>query len=492
MLELRPHQTDVVQKIDEGFADGHRCQLLYAPTGFGKTEVAMAIMKELSAKYKKTAMVLDRIVLVNQTSTRLARYGINHGVMQSDHWRYRPMERIQVCSAQTLEKRDAFPDIDLMIIDECHIQRKSVIDYVKKNPSLKVIGLTATPFTKGLGTTYSNVVGAKSTGDLIESGWLTPLKIFIAKEIDMTGADKNAFGEWKDEEVTKRGMKITGDIVSEWIKNTNQLFGGPKKTVVFCAGVDHGRDLERQFKEQGFNFVAISYKEDDQFKADAIEEFSKPDSDIHGLIATDILTRGFDVPDVMVGVSARPFSKSFSSHVQQMGRIMRPFEGKKFGVWLDHSGNYLRFRDDWDKLFSEGVTDLDDSSEKTKKELTEKEKESAKCPACSSLWIWPSNVCGFCGHEKRLKQVITVAGELHELGMTSRQALAENQNFYSELLYYAKSRDYKDGWAAFKYKEKYGYWPNGLQKTTRPTSVTTANYIKSRNIAWSKAKARAS
>ena len=490
MLELRPHQTDVVQKIDEGFADGHRCQLLYAPTGFGKTEVAMAIMKELSAKYKKTAMVLDRIVLVNQTSTRLARYGINHGVMQSDHWRYRPMERIQICSAQTLEKRDTFPDIDLMIIDECHVQRKSVIDYVKNNPSLKVIGLTATPFTKGLGNTYSNVVGAKSTGDLIDSGWLTPLKIFIAKEIDMTGADKNAFGEWKEEEVTKRGMQITGDIVSEWIKNTNQLFGGPKKTVVFCAGVDHGRDLERQFKEQGFNFVAISYKEDDEFKADAIEEFSKPDSDIHGLIATDILTRGFDVPDVVIGVSARPFSKSFSSHVQQMGRIMRPFEGKKFGVWLDHSGNYLRFRNDWDKLFSEGVTDLDDSVEKTKKELTEKEKASAKCPACSSLWVWFSNVCGFCGHEKRLKQVIAVAGELHELGMTSRQALAENQNFYSELLYYAKSRDYKDGWAAFKYKEKYGYWPNGLQKTTRPTSVTTANFIKSRNIAWSKAKAR--
>ena len=490
MLELRPHQTDVVQKIDEGFADGHRCQLLYAPTGFGKTEVAMAIMKELSAKYKKTAMVLDRIVLVNQTSTRLARYGINHGVMQSDHWRYRPMERIQICSAQTLEKRDTFPDIDLMIIDECHVQRKSVVEYVKNNPSLKVIGLTATPFTKGLGNTYSNVVGAKSTGDLIDSGWLTPLKIFIAKEIDMTGADKNAFGEWKEEEVTKRGMQITGDIVSEWIKNTNNIFGGPKKTVVFCAGVDHGRDLERQFKEQGFNFVAISYKEDDEFKADAIEEFSKPDSDIHGLIATDILTRGFDVPDVMIGVSARPFSKSFSSHVQQMGRIMRPFEGKKFGVWLDHSGNYLRFRNDWDKLFSEGVTDLDDSVEKTKKELTEKEKASAKCPACSSLWIWNSNVCGFCGHEKRLKQVIAVAGELHELGMTNRQALAENQNFYSELLYYAKSRDYKDGWAAFKYKEKYGYWPNGLQKTTRPTSVTTANFIKSRNIAWSKAKAR--
>ena len=490
MLELRPHQQDVVTKIEEGFADGHRCQLLYAPTGFGKTEVAMAIMKEVSAKYQKTAMVLDRIVLVNQTSTRLARYGINHGVMQSDHWRYRPMERIQVCSAQTLEKRDTFPDIDLMIIDECHVQRKSVVEFVKQNPKLKVIGLTATPFTKGLGSVYTNVVGAKSTGDLIESGWLTPLKIFIAKEIDMTGADKNAFGEWKEEEVTQRGMQITGDIVTEWIKKTNDLFGGPKKTVVFCAGVDHGRDLERQFKEQGYNFVAISYKEDDEFKAQAIEEFAKPDSEIHGLIATDILTRGFDVPDVLIGVSARPFSKSFSSHVQQMGRIMRPFEGKRFGVWLDHSGNYLRFRKDWDKLFDEGVTELDDSGEATRKEPDEKEKKDAKCPACKVLWIWPSNVCGNCGHEKPLKQLVSVPGELHELGETNKKAAIENQNFYSELLAYAKMRDYKEGWAAFKYKEKYGYWPNGLKKITRPVSLTTANFIKSRNIAWSKAQAK--
>ena len=490
MLELRPHQQEVVTKIEEGFADGHRCQLLYAPTGFGKTEVAMAIMKEVSAKYQKTAMVLDRIVLVNQTSTRLARYGINHGVMQADHWRYRPIERIQVCSAQTLEKRDVFPDIDLMIIDECHVQRKSVVEFVKQNPSLKVIGLTATPFTKGLGNVYTNVVGAKSTGELIEKGWLTPLKIFIAKEIDMEGATKNAFGEWKEEEVTQRGMQITGDIVTEWEKKTFDIFEGPKKTVVFCAGVDHGRDLERQFKERGYNFVAISYKEDGEFKEETIEEFSKPDSSIHGLIATDILTRGFDVPDVMIGISARPFSKSFSSHVQQMGRIMRPFEGKKFGVWLDHSGNYLRFRKDWDKLFAEGVTELQDGSETTKKEPDEKEKKEAKCPACKALWIWPSNVCGECGHIKPLKQLNVVPGVLQELEGANKKALADNQNFYSELLHYAKSRDYKDGWAAFKYKEKYGYWPNGLAKVTRPTSLSTMNYIKSRNIAWSKSKAR--
>jgi superfamily II DNA or RNA helicase len=85
MLELRPHQIEVVEKINRGFEDGHRCQLLYAPTGFGKTEVAMAIMKTIADKFQKTAMVVDRVVLVDQTSLRLGKYDIEHGVMQANH-----------------------------------------------------------------------------------------------------------------------------------------------------------------------------------------------------------------------------------------------------------------------------------------------------------------------------------------------------------------------------------------------------------------------
>ena len=490
MLQLRPHQQEVVEKIDQAFADGHRCQLLYAPTGFGKTEVAMALMKAASSSYKKTAMVLDRIVLVNQTSTRLARYQINHGVMQGDHWRYRPMERIQICSAQTLEKRNNFPKPDLLIIDECHVQRKQVIQYIEDNPGMQVIGLTATPFTKGLGDVYTHVVGAKATGAMIEDGWLTPLRIYIAKEIDMTGAKKVA-GEWSQDEVSTRGMKITGDIVTEWIKKTHELFGKPVKTVVFCSGVEHGRDLERQFAQQGYNFVAISYKEDGDFKEETIENFSRPDTNIHGLIATDILTKGFDVPDVMIGVSARPFSKSFSSHVQQMGRIMRPYEGKKFGVWLDHSGNYLRFRKDWDKLFEEGVTELEsESAEKAKKEPTEKEKKEAKCPKCSVLWTWASNVCGACGYEKPIKSVASVPGELQELQGAGNLARQINQDFFSELLYFAKMRGYKDGWAAHKYKEKFGVFPRGLTTAVKPTTQKTVSWLKSRNIAWAKSQGK--
>jgi superfamily II DNA or RNA helicase len=275
------------------------------------------------------------------------------------------------------------------------------------------------------------------------------------------------------------------------VKKTYEIFNGPRKTIVFCSGVEHGRDLAKEFAQAGYNFVSISYKEDDEFKRATIEDFARPDTTIHGLIATDILTRGFDVSDVMIGVSARPFSKSFSSHVQQMGRIMRPHESKEFGLWLDHSGNYLRFRDDWDKLYSDGVTELIEGGETTKKEPTEKEKKQSKCSACGSLWTSPTRICSHCGFERpNLREISQVPGELRELEAANRALHVNNQDFYSQVLFYAKTRGYKDGWAAHKYKEKFGVWPKGLQEKMEPPSTETMGWIKSRIIAYAKARAR--
>jgi DNA repair protein RadD len=248
--------------------------------------------------------------------------------------------------------------------------------------------------------------------------------------------------------------------------------------------------LVRGFAEAGYRFESVSYKEDDEYKRLLIEEFSKPDTKITGLIATDILTRGFDVTDVMIGVSARPFSKSFSSHVQQMGRVMRPHEGKEFGVWLDHSGNFLRFRPDWDRLYTEGVKTLDSSGEKTKKEPTEREKKEATCPKCKALWKLGSQTCIECGYERPLKQVITLPGQLQELAEANRKLQIDNRQFYAELMYYGKLKNYKDGWAAVKYKEKFGVYPHGIRVEPAPTSAKTMGWIKNRLIAYSKSKAR--
>jgi superfamily II DNA or RNA helicase len=487
-LELREHQQDVIESLREGFRQGHRSQLLYAPTGFGKTEVAIALMKATGEKFKRAAMVLDRIVLVDQTSLRLDKYRLKHGVFQANHWRYDKRERLQVCSAQTLERRSDFPEMDLLIVDECHIARKQTSEFIKDNPNIRVIGLTATPFTKGLGDLYTNVVCGSTTEDLVDKKWLAPLKVFIAKEIDMTGAKKIA-GEWSGDVVTERGMKLTGDIVSEWIKKTHEIFGRPRKTIVFCAGVAHGADLVEQFAIKGYNFVSISYKDNDEFKKEAIEDFSKPDTQIHGLIATDILTRGFDVPDVMIGISARPFSKSLSSHVQQLGRVMRQHPDKEFALWLDHSGNYIRFQDDWDELYENGVKKLSNEGEKAKREPTEKKKKESKCPVCEHLWPKGTDICPNCGHIRQKKnEVHAVSGHLEELVAGVKVRKDDKQDFYSQLIFIANEKAYNPHWASHKYREKFGVWPRGLIEAPTPPTMTTLKWIKSRNIRWSKGK----
>jgi superfamily II DNA or RNA helicase len=386
-----------------------------------------------------------------------------------------------------MEARPSFPATDLLIVDECHVSRRQTIEYIQANPEMKVIGLTATPFTKGLGEVYETVVTGATTGSLVDKKWLTPLKVYIAKEIDMTGAKKVA-GEWSADEVQTRGMQITGDIVQEWAKKTQEIFGGPRKTIVFCAGVNHGNQLVDEFARCGYNFVSISYKDNDSFKKEAIEDFSQPDTKIHGLIATDILTRGFDVPDVMIGVSARPFSKSLSSHIQQMGRVMRPYPGKEFALWLDHGGNYLRFQNDWDEIFEEGVKDLNSKTEKAKKEPTEREKKQSKCPACGHLWPRAAYSCPACGHVKERRLIDTVPGELSELARTQRVVYADRQRFYSELLYYARERSYNPYWASHKYREKFGVWPKGLYETVSHPTPTTLGWIKSKNIAFAKSR----
>ena len=488
MMELRPYQEAIMEKLRAGFLAGHRAQILYLPTGGGKTEVAISLMDATSKKSKRAAMVLDRIVLCNQTSARLTKWDIDHGVLQAGHWRYRPYERIQVCSAQTIEKRGSFPGLNLLIIDECHAQRDQTLEFIKNNPDVKVIGLTATPFTKGLGATYTNVVCSATTEQLTNEGFLVPLKVFIAKEIDMTGAKKVA-GEWSQGEAGARGMQITGDVVSEWVKKTTEVFGGPRKTIVFCANVAHGADLAQKFAEAGYNFIPISYKDEDSFKAEAVEDFSKPDTTIHGLIACDILTKGFDVPDVMIGVSARPFTKSLSSHIQQMGRVMRPAPGKEFGLWLDHSGNYLRFREEWEQVYQEGVTELQDDKEKPKKEKSKKEKELAKCPACGLLWPGNSDTCPSCGHTRaRRSDVVAVPGELQELGGGAMVSRELKQQWFSELLGIAKDRGYADGWTAHKFREKFGVWPRNLEHVAAPPSINVLRWEKSRRIAWAKAR----
>jgi superfamily II DNA or RNA helicase len=324
--------------------------------------------------------------------------------------------------------------------------------------------------------------------ELVEQGSLVPLRVFIAKEIDMTGAKKVA-GEWSEAEAGKRGMQITGDVVSEWIRKTHEIYGKPVKTIVFCSGVEHGVDLSKKFSEQGYNFICVSYKDDDEFKREVMEDFAKPDTEIHGLIATNILSKGLDVPDVQIAVSARPFSKSLSSHIQQIGRVMRPYPGKEFGVWLDHSNNYLRFKEDWDEIYETGFHTLDDGKEKAKKEKTDKEKEAAKCPKCGHLWAGGSDTCIHCGYTREKRSMVeSVPGEMEELkAAASRES---KQDFWSMCQYQKLYHGWSDARCKANYHEKYGCWPKGLAETPKTPDIAFDKFVKHSLIKYLRGKGK--
>ena len=271
-MELRDYQLESIEGLRRGLRDGHLRQILCSPTGSGKTLCAAHLIKESLEKGSKSAFVADRVALVTQTSQRFYELGIPHGVAQWENTFGRGFP-VQICSAQTIEKRGFWPDLDLIVVDEAHTQRKTTLEFVK-SIGKPVIGLTATPFTKGLGQRYTNVVNVTTTDKLISDGWLAPLKVYASREIDMEGAARTKAGEWLDREVERRGAKIVGDIVSEWQEKTAQHFGGPVKTIAFSATVAHGEEMCRASQAAGYDFRQISYRDkDDAHRQRLIDAF---------------------------------------------------------------------------------------------------------------------------------------------------------------------------------------------------------------------------
>lgn len=483
-IQLRDYQLEAIESLRDGIRKGIKNQVLSAPTGAGKTVLAAYLIEECYKKGKRAVFVADRVNLINQTSKTFDQYGIPHGVIQAQHFRARPWERIQIASAQTLARRK-WPDAELIIIDECHTLLKTVTDRIGHRDVI-TIGLSATPFTKGLGKHYDDVKSVTTTNKLIHDGFLSNFEIYAASEPDMTGA-KVVAGEWTDDEVAERSIPIVGDCVVEYLKHGNN-----KKFIAFGCNVTHCEALKEQFMSAGIPCELYTYKDGDEKKEELVNEFKKPDSAIRGLISVSALAKGFDVPDVEVVIMARPLRSSLSEHIQILGRGLRIYPGKDRCVILDHSGNCKRFWEDMQQFLEHGVSELCDGKPKEKKEKKEKaEKEPKKCPNCFHLHD-PAPMCPKCGFTYKIKTDIRhEAGELHKLN----GSVAKESTLFEELAHYAlnargKPPEEARKYALAMYKNIVGVWPKKKFNEITPIAPTieTVNKIKHQNIRRAKAR----
>ena len=430
-IVLRDYQQTAIEKLRDKIRAKLRRLILCAGTGAGKTLTAASLLNEAHRKGSYALFIVDRVALVDQTSAVFDEYGIPHGIVQGINQRWSPHENIQIASAQTLARRSLPRAPHLIVVDECHAQYQATLDFMARYPDAVKIGLTATPFSKGMGQHWDGMVNVIPTRELIDDGYLIQPRFFVAKSPDESEFLTDGFGEITDKSAASAGIKIVGDVVAEWVEKTHEHFGGPAKTIVFSPTVEHGRELCAEFAAAGYNFQQISYKDrDDAERAEKIAEFRRPDSLTHGLVSCGVLTKGFDVPDVLIGVSCKPYRKSLSSHMQEVGRIMRPIPGQeKKALWLCHSGNFERFAIDMFDVWENGPGELDkaekhDSKARPRDEVT---REAVVCPECSGGLR--GNVCMSCGWERPPQSNIhAVAGEMKEfdpeaLGLTVRAGL---------------------------------------------------------------------
>lgn len=491
--DLRGYQQQSIISLKTGMKDKHIRQVLAAPTGAGKSVIMLCMIRLAMEKGSRIMFICERRILVEQFSAHLDRAGIDHGVLMAGHWRHRPHCQVLIASAQTLERMESWPAVDVVFIDEIHAcMRRSVINMFNTRPTLRVIGATATPFNPAIGAHFTNVVSVTTMQQLVSDGFLVPFRVFVAKEIDTTGL-KVVAGEWKKDDLEKRGQQIVGDVVSDYVRISHDVFGGYRKTICFSCGIAHGADLAQKFNEVGVNAVQISSEDDEEYRDEVLREFAKPDSSIKILISVAILSRGFDQTDVEHVILARPLKKSFSEHVQMVGRGARIHDGKKICVVQDNSGNWLRFADDWARLYKDGVTDLiGGQDKKPKKEPTKEQKEAAKCPKCGVVWAG-GDTCLNCGHERvRRNDVVSIPGEMQEVSgdipVKKEKYTAEYKaDFYAQLLGYAQERGHNPGSAYHRYKEKFGVGPSMAKPEPVYCGPEVRKWITSQNIRKAKA-----
>lgn len=488
----REFQHAAHEALRQGFRDGHKNQLIMAPTGAGKTYLGHRIAHEALVKGRKVVFVCDRTTLINQTSKTADAYGLAaHGIVQANHWRRNVEMPYQIASAQTLAKRGYWPDSDVIIIDEAHTQLRVWTEFIQTTKAA-CIGLSATPFSPGLGKLFTNLINATTMHDLTQSGVLVPMRVFTCKRADMSGA-ATAGGEWTDAAAEARGMEIIGDVVTEWVK-----FGENRKTIVFGATIKHCQELARQFLDAGVMAAVFTSETTVAERELLLKEYSKHDSALRVLISVEALAKGFDVPDVGCVVDCRPLRKSLSTAIQMWGRGLRssPDTGKVDCLLLDHSGNITRFAEDYTSIFFNGLEALD-MGEKLDKTIR-KEPEDFEAKGCPSCGYKPfAKRCMSCGFEKQeLALVEAVPGEMQEVMLGKKKLADDHSHLWAQLCTYARAHSAPDkqaGRAWHLFQKIVGSPPPRAYRfaDTPNTEITrnVRNKITSLNVAFSRGRA---
>lgn len=483
-LSLRDYQTSVVRAVNCSLEDGCSRVVVKMPTGSGKTAVAAQLIMNALAADRQVAFIVPFLSLIDQTTERFFSYGIDDlGVIQADHPLRRPSARVQICSAQTLIRRE-FPDADLVIVDEAHKQFADLNQWLLTKDW--VVGLTATPWARGMAQVWDRLISDVTIDDLIKNKYLVPVKALVPDaRPDLSGIKTRRYDWGRDYQQTQlsRRMcepKLTGDIISTWRKHSDL-----KKTLIFAVDRAHARALQDEIESQGLSCGYVD-AHTDRAERNRLSQLLQ-DGLINAIVNIATMTTGIDF-DVRTIILARP-TKSRMLYQQIVGRGLRPAPGKEFVLLLDHSSTTQELGL-VNQIDANGHF-LDDSEPRRFADRS-KETELRTCGYCESLMPVRSLSCPICGWaSERVQRSMAIDPQAGELVDYNGVDITDPTIFlfFCDLMTYQEQQQYKPGWGWHKFREKYKievpkHWMN--QWHTTEVAPATLSWIKSRQIAYAK------
>ena len=324
--------------------DGDRLFMLGDFTVTHNTIIAAHIIHSALAKKRRVLFLAHRRELIDQCADKLRALGLlDYNVILPRHPQANnPTSQMHIASIQTLIRRE-LPPADLIIIDEAHHAAARQYQSLLSNyPNSYVLGLTATPERldgKGLGDIFNVLLEVATVPQLIDTGFLVkPTCYAPSKEITdkLNGElsririskgdyDEKSLGELMDNNY------LVGDI----LEHHNRL-ALSRKTIIFASSISHSQHIIEKFRLSGLQAAHIDGTMRTSDRERILNDWKTNGLDI--VSNCQILTEGFDYPELSCCVLARP-TKSLSLYLQMPGRVMRIANGKNDAIILDHAGN---------------------------------------------------------------------------------------------------------------------------------------------------------
>ena len=384
-IQLYDYQREMIERIETAFKS-YRSVMVQMPTGTGKTVLLTEQVKSEERRVKNPCVwiVVHRRELVEQIKETLAKqldsslFTFPSSLKPSDsslftfHFSLTP----RVFSIQWLSRH--YHELDerpsLIIIDEAHhAVARTYKEVMDAYPEARKLGLTATPCRlnrKGFTDLFDVLLQSWSYNKFIADGWLS-LYDYMSVKADSLD-QQMVFGLTKrgaDGDFSLREMSEKLDVRPsiERLCDTVMRYAPDKKGIVYAIDIKHAEHIAEYYRERGLNAVAISSKTPAEERKYIIERFRNSndslkntncqvlDSPIRILVNVDLFGEGFDCPDVEFIQLARP-TLSLSKYLQQVGRGMRVYEGKRYCLILDNVGLYRLFGmpsddRDWQAMF---------------------------------------------------------------------------------------------------------------------------------------------